>query len=222
MEVTLKKIDFFEVRQDGMSSTVIKYATNSPKTLENHILADHLDKLINHPLIFRVEGAFQVKETTGYLAQINENFYSPSNQGLFGATPWTFELLLTQLFHLSGEKLQLTNSYPVSCYQFLDWEEDADDRLNEQEISLHQTSHYKINQMNSKKIDASWQGNAKVIRLKDGLDGNISLAGNVAWDIANPMIQKRDLTINIEVIDTGSLPLHLKGSIQQTWEATPL
>jgi hypothetical protein len=57
------------------------------------LLAEQLDQLINYPLNFRVEKEFQIKEITGHLAQIYEN----TDFALFGATPWTFELLLTQI-----------------------------------------------------------------------------------------------------------------------------
>jgi hypothetical protein len=165
-----------------------------------------------------VEKDFQIKETTGYLTQIYENFDSPSPMGLFGATPWSFELLLTQLFHLSGENLLSTNLYPASCYQFLNWEDEA---LDEQEISLHQTSAYIVNATDSKKIEASWEGNAKVASVEGDMNGEVSIIGNVTWDITNPMNQKRDLEVNIEQTYNGFFPSHIKMSAQQTWQPVP-
>lgn len=215
VEVTLKKIIISEIQQDGISSTIIRYDSDCLRNLENNILAEHLDRLINYPLNFRVEKDFQIKETTGHLAQIYENFDSPSSMGLLGATPWTFELLLTQLFHLSGENLVLTNSYPASCYQFLNWEDEA---LDEQEIGLLQSSAYIVNAIDSKKIEASWKGNAKVASIEDDMNGEVSVIANVTWDIANPMIQKRDLEVKIEQTYNGFFPAHINFSAQQTWQ----
>lgn len=218
VEVTLRKILISEVQQDGKSTTIISYDSDSANK-ENKILSTHLDKLINHPLLFRVEKDFQIKETTGHLTQIYENFDSPSPMGLFGATSWTFELLLTQLFHLSGENLLSTNLYPVSCYQFLNWEDEA---LDEQEISLNQSSAYIVNAIDSKKIEASWEGNAKVASVEDDMNGEVSVIGNVTWDIANPLIQKRDLEVKIEETHNGWFPAHIKMSAQQIWQSISL
>jgi hypothetical protein len=219
VEVTLKRILISGVEQDSQGTTVIKYDSDSSKPVENSVLAEHLNKLINHPLTFSVNKDFKVKETTGYLTQINKNFDSPSDMGLFGTTPWTFELLLTQLFHLSGKNLLAAKSYPASCYQFLNWE---DDKLDEQEISLHQSSNYVINNMDSKQIKASWKGKAKVADTEDDMEGHVSLVGNVTWDIANPMIQKRDLKVKIEETRTGFIPSHVKMSVKQTWQPASL
>lgn len=215
VEVILKKIFIFEIQQDGKSSTIISYDSDGLKNPENKLLEQYIDKLINYPLNFRVEKDFQIQETTGYLAETYKDFESPSPMGLFGITPWTFELLLTQLFHLSGENLLCTNSYPLSCYQLLNWEDEA---LDEQEISVNQTSAYTVTAINSKHIKASWTGNAKVARLEDKMDGEVSVIGNVTWDIANPLIQKRNLKVKIEQIQNGLFPAHVKMSGQQTWK----
>lgn len=216
VEITLRKIIISEFQQDGKSSTIIRYNSGYSKgELENSVLATHLDKLINHPLVFRVEKDFQVKETTGHLTQMNENFDSPSSMGLFGTTPWTFELLFTQLFHLSGENLLPRNSYPASCYQFLNWEDEA---LDEHEISLHQNSAYIVNAIDSKKIEASWKGHAKVASVADDLAGEVFVIGNVTWDIANPMIQTRDLEVKMEETHNGFFPVYIKMSAKQTWQ----
>lgn len=224
VQVVLKKVVFSEIVRDGQTSEMMKYDSNSLKT-ENYAfgsaeyytkeIAEHFDKLINHPLIFRVEKDFQIKETTNYLTQIDKDYSSPSHTGLFGATPWTFEFLLTQLFHLSGENLQLANLYPTSCYQILNWEDGA---LDEQEISIDQFCVYTIiDEVDSKTIEASWQGKAKVKDIEDDLDGNIALIGNVTWDITNPMIQKRDLKVKIEEIH-AEVPSQIKISVHQIWE----
>lgn len=215
VKVVLRKIFISEIQQDGKSKTIISYDSDS-ENKKNKILATYFDKLINHPLVFRVDNDFQIKEITGYLTQIYENFDSPSPMGLFGATPWTFELLLTQLFHLSGENLLTTNSYPASCYQFLNWEDEA---LDEQEISLNQTSTYIVNAIDWKKIKASWKGNAIVASIEDHMNGEVSVIGHVAWDIANPINQKRDLEVKIEQTYNGFFPSHIKMSIQQAWQS---
>lgn len=229
VEVTLKKFLVSEIQQDDQSSTVISYDSDSLRTLENYVLAEHLDKLISHPLRFRIEGDFQIKEMTGYLDQIDEDFNSPFDEdfnspsilGLFGTTQWSFELILTQLFHLSGQNLLSKKSYPTSCYQFLNWEDEA---LDEQEINIDQSSDYIISNMDSKNIEATWQGNAKVTNteVEDGYDGHVSVEGNVIWDCTNPLIQKRDLKAEIKETQTGFYSSHVKLSVQQTWEATSL
>ena len=215
--VTLKKIFFTEVQQNGESSTTISYDSSGLKTVENHILAKHIDQLIDHPLHFRVEKDFNIKEVTGYLAQIDESYDSPSLVGIFGTTPWSFELLLTQLFHLSGENLKATNSYSASCYQFLNWEDEA---LNDQELNLDQSSSYIISNADANHISASWQGNAKVVSFEGRIKGNVSVAGNVTWDTNNPMIQTREL--KAQILETHSrFPLHAKISAEQTWHSKP-
>lgn len=218
VEITLRKILISEIQQDGKSTTTINYDSESANK-ENKILSTNLDKLINNSLVFRVEKDFQIKETTGHLTQIYENFESPSSIGLFGATPWTFELLLTQLFHLSEENLLSKNLYPVTCYQFLNWEDEA---LDEQEISLNQSSAYRVNAIDSKKIEASWKGNAKAASVEDGMNGEVSVIGNITWDIANPLIQNRDLEVKIEEMHNRWFPAHVKMSVQQIWQSTSL
>ncbi len=213
VEVTLKKVLISEIQQNDYSSTTIRYDSNG---LEVNALTEYFDKLIDYPLVFRVKKDFQIEETTSYLNSLDEKFDSPSPMGLFGTTPWTFELLLTQLFHLSGENLLSTNSYPVSCYQFLNWEDEA---LDERESCIDQTGAYKVNAIDSKKIEASWIGNAKVTSSEDymNMKGKVSVIGNVTWNIANPMIQKRDLEVKIEQKYNGIFPAHVKMSAQQTW-----
>lgn len=165
-----------------------------------------------------MEKDFQIRETTVFLAQIYEKGEFPSAFGRFGTTPWTFELLLTQLFHLSGENLLVTKAYPVSCHQLLNWEEDA---LDEEEISLHHSSAYTINTIDSKKMEASWEGNAEVEWVEYDVNEDVFVAGNVTWDIANPMIQERHLEVKIEAT-APFIPAHLKMSVEQTWQSTSL
>lgn len=226
VEVTLKKLAFYEREQDEDGSRTIKYDSKGVRTPENTVIAEYLDKLIDHPLSFRVEGDFQVKETSGYLANIcevddfAEDDFIPSDLHLLGTTPWSFELLLTQLFHLSGENLLLTNAYPVSCYQFLNWE---DDKLDEQFLEIEQSSAYTVTNKDTKKIAATWKGTANVTGgIEDSKDedlaGNVSLVGNVTWDITNPMVQQRDLEAQMD----ESCMSHVKMSVQQTWQSTPL
>lgn len=216
--VTLRRLLISEIQEDGKSSTIINYDSGSSNN-ESKILAAHLDKLINQSLVFRVEEDFQINEMTDYLAQLYEELDSPSLMGIFGATPWSFELLLTQLFHLSGENLLPTNLYPVSCYQFLNWEDEA---LDESEISLNQSCAYLVNAIDSNDIEASWKGNAQVANFEDELNGEVSVIGSVIWDVANPLIQKRDLAVKIEEIYDGWVPIHIKLSAQQTWQPNAL
>lgn len=43
------------------------------------MIAKYLAKIINHPLHFRIEKDFKIKESTGYLKQIYDKFESPSD-----------------------------------------------------------------------------------------------------------------------------------------------
>ena len=222
VKITLKKVLFSEIQQNGISTNLIAYDSSSKdlKTSENHLLAEYYEKIIGNPLYFRVEKEFRVKETNGYLAQIHEDFDSPTSMGLFGATPWTYELFLSQLFHLSGENLKTQQSYPTSCYQFLNWE---DAPLDENQISIYQESDYIVNSMNSKAISASWQGNAKVINYALFLEGSgdVTVAGNVKWDAANPLVQQRALKAEVESTTNGFVKTYVNMSVEQTWYSDP-
>lgn len=218
VEINLRRMRVVQSESDGSSTDKIKYDSKSSKNSANPVLVKHLKKLIDHPLRFRVEDEFQVKETTGYLEEI----YFDCDENLFGATPWTYELMLTQLFHLTGEDLQKENSYSVSCYQLLNFE---DDPMDEEEQKIDQDSNYTVTAVNSKEIKASWLGEAKVTAApdnEDGMDGTVSVNGHVTWNMKNPILQKRDLKVNLDATHPSSLDFKLKATIHQRWESSAL
>ncbi|HEV8051743.1 MAG TPA: hypothetical protein VGP47_04550 [Parachlamydiaceae bacterium] len=219
VKITLKRVLFSEVQQEGQITKQIIYDSNSKDlmTVENHLLAEYYENVINHPLYYSVDKDFKIVETVGYITQIHESFDSPDYMGLFGATPWSYELFLTQLFHLAGENLQVRKSYPTSCYQFLNWEQAS---LDEEQIGLYQVSDYTVDSMDSKSISASWLGNAKVIDyqlFKEG-GGDVCVAGHVIWDTTNPLIQTRTLKVDWESTTNGFIKTTKKMSMEQTWQ----
>lgn len=216
VQVTLKHVYGLDVAKDGYSVTTTQYDSGSLKTEENHLLAEYFEKLIDHPLIFTVEQDFQVKETSNYLTELHEDFESPCFMEMLGASPWTYQFFLTQLFHLSGQDLQIATVHPKSCHQLLSWE---DDELSDDIKILNQECDYIINSNDAEKIVASWQGNAKAESFEDSMKGEVTLDGNVTWDAANPMIQQRDVKIHLEAYMNGFFSTHAKLSIHQNWQS---
>lgn len=211
VEVTLKKMIFSDIWQDEKNTTVMKYNSSTSEGLDDE-LTKHFGKLINLPLNFTVQKDFQIKETTGLLDQFYDYDFPSTLLELSDTTLWNFEVLLTQLFHLSGEDLLLANSYPVSCYQLIT------DDLSELDI-LNQSSAYTINSIDSDKIKASWTGNTKVKDTEGEikLEHEVSVMGNVTWNLTYPMIQERGLEIETK-IDEETIPLHYKSTLQQIWQ----
>lgn len=220
VKITLKKIIYTEIQQDSNSTHVISYDSDikGRKVANTPLLTEHFQKIIDHPLYFRVEKDFQVKEIGNYLTTLNEDFESPSLTGLFGATHWTYELFLTQLFHLSGENLTEQKSYPASCYQLLNWEDEA---MDEDQVRIYQESNYIIDSINSKGIYAFWQGNAKAIDLHlfSQRSGDVTVTANVTIDAAKPLVQQRTLKVEMEDTASGLTRVTGKISAEQTWQS---
>ncbi len=215
VQVILKRVSGLDVAKDGYSVTTTAYDSGSLKNEDNQLLAEYFEKLIDHPLTFKVEKDFQVKETSDYLTPLHEDFESPCSIEMLGASPWTYQVFLTQLFHLSGEDLQIATVHKKSCHQFISWEDEPSEDLK----ILNQESDYTINSNDSVKIDASWQGNAKVESFEDSMNGEVTLTGSVNWDNANPMIQQRDVKIDLEAYMNGFFSINAKLSIHQTWQS---
>lgn len=223
VEVILKDIINQQqlVKTKGFYNGNSTFTYNSTDTLEqthSNDLTKQLAQLIDSPLHFNIKGEFQIEETTGRLKKIRKAYKKLYKQCM-GVTPWTFELLLTQLFHLSGTNLQPSKHYPVSCYEMLNWE---DAPLDPQKIEVNQNSSYFILSLNSKHAKAVWQAEASVIDREfdwdENSEGKVSLEGNVCWDTNNPLIQQR--TLKALIRDTHSA-LDIKAEVmaEQTWQS---
>lgn len=181
---------------------------------------DSIQQLLNVPLRFRVNGAFDVKEVTGVLEKAGKsNDYFLDDHGILGTTPWSYRFLLTQLFHLSGENLKEKMSYHASCYRLLDWE---DAPLDAEKINLIEESNYEIKNIGPEEIEAYWKGEAAV--TGDAITESIvKVDSDVQWNCENPLIQKRHLRASIDVtyLLFGFLSIHPIVNVEQTWETLP-
>lgn len=163
--------------------------------------------LIDHPLQFRVEDEFKVEETTGNFALACETYEDSSFQGHLQST---FELVLTQIFQLSGKDLHPDHKYTTSCYQLINWD---DLPVDENEVTLDQSSFCKINSFGSHNIKATWLGNAKI---KEGsYSDSVTVRGKVLWNTARPLIQQRTLKAKLK----GS---NVEATLKQTISAAAL
>ncbi len=211
VKVTLRKLLINNAEQHEESSEIMKYDSSVSEISKNRI-EECFDKLINYSLIFRLEKEFEAKENTGRLDQFYKEF-NALDSDFTCITLLHFDCLFAQLFHLSGENLLLSHSYPVS-YPV------PQDRAYDEDVIWYQDSAYRINAIKAKKIESSWQGNVKLASPDWSTDTDVSFVGNVIWDIANPMIQKRDLDVQVDVkIEEQDF---FKMSLQQIVESTPL
>lgn len=220
VEVVLTNVSLTEKAREGLENRSFFYDTKNPADDEDsQKLGKALAKIIDVPLLFHVSAPFQVEEMSGKLADFYENYDLPSGLGYFGFTPWTYEFILTQLFHLSDQDLNADTSYPVSCYQLINWE---DDGFNEDEINVDQTSVYKVDSIDDSKIAATWKGKAKITD-KNGefkLNDDVSIVSHIEWNMQNPLFQSRTLEADIrENVDSKEIGNKLH--VQQTWVLKP-
>lgn len=150
-----------------------------------------LTHFINKPLRFTIDGDFQVRETTSLLTTLEEDL--DGSMGTIGLTPWSFQCLLTQLFHLHKHDLALYSTHPVSCYSFVRWD---GEELDENYLDVEETSQYVVEKSDQRSASAKWVGNAEI--LDDGYVGYVELDGTVEWSYANPLRQNRELTISLK------------------------
>ena len=177
VELTVKEIRLNETVKTDDKTEVICYSSENPEDSDKGEWAKHLVKLIHAPMHFRVNGEFDVKEVTELL----KGEFEDSSPVYIGATPWSFEFLLTRSFHLSGEEIHQSASYPVSCLQLINWE---DAKLDIEEYDTHQTSSYTIASMDSDTIKGTWQGAAKIKgdKSQELIKGTISVKDNVKME----------------------------------------
>ena len=72
--------------------------------------------------------------------------------------------------------------------------------------------------MDSKTIEATWQGDAEIENSDPYSNLEISLTGNVIWDRSNLIIQKRNLNLQFQHT-FGTTPIRYKYLLQQTWQS---
>lgn len=218
VEVVLRGISMHEVLKDDEGTTTTIYDSHSMMG-GNPTLAAYFLQLIDYPLYFRVNGDFQVNESSGYLYRLYEkNKNSDEINELFGATTWTYELFLSQLFQLSGKNLVVNKSYPITCYQLLNWEDDKYE-LNAEENVMESCS-YIVKSIDDRNIKASVQGSATITDPDLHLNGQVYIDGDVVWNTSNPLIQKRKWRAEIEEVINTYMQLRNKLFIQQRWEST--
>lgn len=215
VEITPKKIVITELQLDGLSTRIICYDSENKELMPFERLENYFNKIINQPLIFRIEESFQVKEIKSQLTEANKDFDSTSFIGLFGATPWTYEFFLTQLFHLSGENLKVKNQYPVSFHELINWE---DEFIEKEKIITDGSFNYKVASINSNEIEASLKGSSEATSDEYKIDSEIFLDGNVIWSTESPLIQKRHLSIKIKFNQKEFFQTDVDLDIEQTWE----
>ncbi len=220
VELTMKGIRINNTETSGDETKTVSYDSDNPLDADKYTWAKHLANLINVPMHFRVNGEFDVKEVTGLLERERTALDDLSSKYFFGTTPWSFELLLTQLFHLSGEEMQPSVAYPVSCYQLIDWE---DEKIKIEEYDLRQNGGYVISSVDPETIEGIWQEVAVIKGDKTAIDlskAAISVDGNVKWNAANPLIQQREMNACINA--RYSFIVRQKFSAKQVWRSTPL
>lgn len=199
VEVKVKSLASCSTIYDELGHRMVKLdSANFSKV--NSVVARILQPLIDYPLNFRVDADFQVTETTGMLAAVYDQLDDLDNDladyAIFGATPWCYELILTQMFHLAGQDLQLGESYSTRCYPLLAWESEP---LNEQEMQIGESSNYSVETIAGTNLIGFWRGNATVSGEKDGEKylGTVQVKGEVIWDPANSLSQARLLEIDV-------------------------
>lgn len=180
----------------------------------------HVEEKINHligiPLRFVIEKDLQVKEMTNYLAVLSEDQneikdYAVICSGVLGTKPELFKLFLTQLFQLSSTNVELSQSYPVTYFELLKGE-----NSHQKDVSIDQSSSYEINQIDEKQVKGTLKGNAKILNNGD-MTTDLSVNGNVVWDLSNSLIQTTNLQIVVEEIRKGDFESRTKMSVYQKW-----
>jgi hypothetical protein len=98
LEVEVKVIRLTIYADNGAASDTISYDSRNPTSLSNFILGEALLPLFYFPLRFQVDGPFQIKEMTGYLAQVEENCSTMQTVTFLRSPRWTLALMLTRFF----------------------------------------------------------------------------------------------------------------------------
>ncbi len=221
VELTMTRIQMDETNKDMES---FQYDSNKPVDFKDSIWAEDVANLIDNPMYFKVNSPFDVQEITELLTKIDKHEI-PTTTEILGTTPFSFEFLLTQLFHLSGKNIEQSISYPVNCRQLISCCQLVGEvkEVDEQELVFDQQGAYVITDMGLDRIQAHWQGTSKVKESWPfGLEAkySASVRANVEWNSTNPAIQQR----NMILIFQGKAPFCSpeRISIRQVWTSTPL
>lgn len=216
VEVKMRELHIDEFHQNDLASAMVIEDLVSTQSQGTDVPPSKFQPLIDNAMIFRIEGPFQVKETTGVLAQVNDG-EGDFAFGHFGATPWTFELFLTQLFQFAGEDLKAKKSYHANCHQLFFWE---NAEPNEGGLEIIEKSNYKIKKVNPSVIKATWKGKAELINQIQNHYGVVKIEEEVIWHTDNPMIQSRGIKVMINKYfqdDYQHQPLHSL-RLKQNWQ----
>lgn len=233
VELRLSNIKYLSEIKRGI--TYIKSAFDSTNPQE--ALCDDAVKLnnLNTTYHFKIDGDFKITELTNHIANFylnddssssadsdspdmaaSENDLDKDEVCLF--LPWTFELFLTQVFHLADQDLHAGQSYEVDCYP-LDCLEDVRCKLEEKTLTQH--SAYQIEQIQPHKIFAVWKGNAQIKDnyWEDSLS-KVFVKTKKEWDTENSLIQKNHCEFTLK---DNSTFLFFNTSVKvngfQTWFA---
>lgn len=215
-------------------------------TLENYTVGRIINKLINTPLQFTVQGDFSITENTGILEKVQEQLMI-ATLGYFDFPILKFDLLLTQLFHLSGQDLQEGQSYPVSSNEvFLGATANQFFSFNNNKG----TSAYQLSNSGVGELSADWKANIVTrFTLKsypayvkydsdsewrlltwssDSFDSSsdtddfdmvafININGNVTWDANNPLKQSRQFSASFKGTQNQFSSV-VNFTLEQNWE----
>lgn len=197
---------------------IVKDITNDKEVDVESALC--IQKLFGYPLQFLVKEPFMVEEQTGRLAEVYDQLGRNSEEAIFGTTPWCYELLLTQLFHLAGEELDGDHArIPVNGYQLLNWE---DEKIEDADYDIIDTGCYDIQNVSESCLKGEWSGEAKV-KGKDAdhwihMEGHTCFSGSVVWDKHNPLIQERFFSASLQEKATGIVPMTARIEVTQYWQ----
>lgn len=144
-----------------------------------------------------------------------DNAVNDFDLGIFGATISTYENLLSQLFHFSGENLKEGNRTSVACQKFINWE---DSPVNIKGMSVSDNGEYTIERVDQQTAAGFWKGTAIVTDHAD-FEGNVSVDGRVEWEIDHPLVQKRELITHINAKDQSKyFSYDIKVTVKQSWD----
>lgn len=214
VQVTLKQISLDETQvltvegSDVPGKIVTKFDTANIKKSENCKGGVQLASLINKPLRFKVTET-DVKEVTGKL----EAAYAKLEYHSFTQVI-KIEELLAQLFHLSGQDLEVSQSYPVSNVKTVSFEDEEEGKV-EVVFTIHDL--YTVTDKDSQYIGATWQNEVEITGMEITPDFAAAGQGSTIWEIENPVRQARRITWGAE----GAGPqMKIKINSVQTWLPT--
>jgi hypothetical protein len=188
VEIIIKKIAVSEIQFTSFGVRLWDYYSGKPQQTEN--LAVFYEQILERPLTFTVNGPFDIKERGNFLTDLEENFDSPIYSDVVSIQ--LLNIVLTQIFHLAGEDLKVSNQFNVDCFPLLS----LDDEDIREETALKQLCTYTINSAQEKQVGACLVGSVKSNsnELNAISKEKIFFVGDVTWDILNPLRQTRNVS----------------------------